>query len=75
MTKQHKRRHSRGKHALPKGAHRLPNGNYVVTTYYRTAKGRTLRVDGVHRAEPDAKKVAQALIDIVLEEQQRDRAA
>ena len=67
MTKRHRRRLSRAKHHLPKGAHPLPSGNYVVSTTHVTSRGRTMRVRGVRRGELDAKRVARVLIHIAVE--------
>ena len=74
MAKRHRRRKFRTNHtnALPKGAYLLPNGNYVTTTIGSAdARGRRLRIRAVNRAEPDAKLVARALIELVIE-QKRD---
>jgi hypothetical protein len=48
----------------PKGSYPLPNGNYVVTTYHRTKSGKALRIRAVHRAEPDVRRVTEALTQI-----------
>jgi len=68
-----RRRRSRAKRpgGLPKGAHRRPDGNYVVQSVGPPDKrGRRLRIRAVHRSEPDATKVAQALIAIAIEQAQ-----
>jgi hypothetical protein len=65
MPKDEKKRPSRSKYpdALPKGAFPLPNGNYVTTSISEPdARGRRIRIRAVHRAEPDLKLLAQALI-------------
>lgn len=62
--------------ALPKGAYRLPNGDYVVTGPWGppSKRGRHIRVRAVHRAEPDAEKVAAAVLAVVTQElQERDQ--
>ena len=76
MAKRHRRRKSRSKQTadLPKGAHLLPNGSYVTTMIGSAdARGRRLRVHAVHRAEPDPKAVAQALLALVLEQAQAEQ--
>jgi hypothetical protein len=58
-------RPSRSQHPnnLPKGAYRLPNGNYATESGGPLNKqGRGLRIMTVHRAEPDPAKVAEVLI-------------
>ena len=70
MTKRKRKRASRAKqhNARPKGAYVLPTGDYVVQSIGPPdTRGRRIRVRAVHRAEPDAAKVAQALIAIGIE--------
>jgi hypothetical protein len=70
MTQQRKRK-SRPKHrnGPPKGAYRLPTGGYVTESVGPLNKrGRRVRIVAVHRDEPDPRKVANALIAIVLEQ-------
>ena len=70
-----KRRYRRPGGKLPKGAYPLPNGNYVVTGSWGplNERGRRFRVQAIHRAELDPKKIADALIAIALE-QHRDQS-
>jgi len=78
-----KKRKSRRKGPLPKGAYRLPNGNYVtehVGPYYDTQRGpERLRLRAVHIDPPNVEKLAQAFMAIAVEEAKRkkdsDRAA
>lgn len=71
MTK--RKRHAR-RSARPKGSYPLPTGGYVSSSTYRSPRtGRVLRVRAVHRAEPDPKAAAQALMAIVLEQAQAEQ--
>lgn len=66
-----KRKRRARRSARPKGSYPLPTGGYVSTSTYRSPRTRrVLRVRAAHRAEPDAKAVAQALVAIVLEQAQ-----
>ena len=76
MAKRRRKRASRTRrpNARPKGAYPLPTGDYVMQSIGPPDKrGRRLRIRAVHRAEPDAAKVAQALIALAIEQAQ-DRA-
>ena len=59
----------------PKGSHPLPTGGYIATGPWGPPdkRGRRLRIRAVHRAEPDPKAVAQALLAIVLEQAQAEQ--
>lgn len=74
MSQRPKGRKSRAKnHVPPKGAYWLPTGDYVVRSIGPLNKaGRRIRIHAVHRAEPDAAKVAQALIAIAIERAHAD---
>jgi hypothetical protein len=68
------RRRSRARPgALPKGAYRLPSGNYVVTGPWSepNKRGRRIRIVAVHRDDTDVDKVVRALLDVVTDEQHR----
>lgn len=53
---------------LPKGAYRVPSGDYVVQSIGSPDKrGRQLRIKAIHRTEPDAAKVAEALIALAID--------
>ena len=70
MTKRRRKRASRARRSSsrPKGSYPLPAGDYVVQSVGPLDKrGRRLRIKAVHRAEPDAAKVAQALIELAQE--------
>ncbi len=78
MTKRRKKRRSRARdpNGLPKGAYRLPDGNYMTAPVTTTsARGRRISVRAVVRAEPDAKKVADVLLAIVTERAEAERRA
>jgi len=67
------RRRSRAKPgALPKGSCRLSDGGYVVAGPWSppSKRGRRIRIVAVRRDEPDANKIARALLDIIIDEQQ-----
>ena len=70
-----RRRRSRAKKtsALPKGAYRLPTGGYVRSgpTTAPNKQGRRFRIVAVHRDEPDVDKITRAMLDIIVDEQQR----
>jgi hypothetical protein len=70
MSKRRPRR-SRAKdpNGLPKGAHRLPNGNYVMSSAPApiNERGRRLSITAVRKAEPDPAQVAKALVAIAIE--------
>ena len=69
MPKHGKRRKARAHQALPKGAYRLPTGGYVTTSIGNpNSRGRHIRIVAVHRDEPDADKIARALIEIILDQ-------
>ena len=77
MSKPKRRRRPsrvRRRNSLPKGADRLPIGDDVVTGSWGPPdkRGRRIRVRAIHRAEPDAAKVAQALIALAIELAQAD---
>jgi hypothetical protein len=68
----HHRRRSRSRNleGLRKGAYRLPTGGYVTESVgLPNKRGRRIRIVAVHRQEPDPKKIADALIAIILERQ------
>jgi hypothetical protein len=73
MSKRTRRSRSKRKDSLPKGAYRLPTGGCVTDFVAPPMRGRRIRVVAVHRDEPDADKVARALIAIVLDEHQRNQ--
>jgi len=55
---------SKGKHSgakLPKGAYRLPNGNYITESRHDVG-GRRITIRAVHRDPPDYEKLAEALL-------------
>jgi hypothetical protein len=56
---------------LPKGAYRLPSGNYVTKPVAGPSdkRDRRIRIIAAHRAEPDADKLARALASIIAEQQ------
>lgn len=64
-------RRSRRKSALPKGAYRLPQGGHVTESVH-VAKGRRIRIRAVHRAEPDYKKLALALLELAKQQRNCD---
>ena len=70
MSKRRRPRRSLARHpnGLPKGAYRLPTGGYVVEGPWgpRNKRGRRIRIIAVHRDQPDAAKIAQALLAIVV---------
>jgi hypothetical protein len=54
---------------LPKGAHRLPSGNYVMSSVGPPNKhGRRVRITAVHCAEPDPTQIAKVLIAWILDQ-------
>jgi hypothetical protein len=61
----------------PKGAYPLPNGDYVVVGPCgpHDKRGRSIRIRAVHRAEPNARFVAQALLDIVASQEPNRESA
>jgi hypothetical protein len=63
--------------ARPKGSYLLPTGGYLSTSsYHSPQRGRVLRIHAVHRAEPDARFVAQAVLDVVTRQMlERDQRA
>ena len=63
MTTSNKRR-SRRKGKYPKGAVPLPGGGYALTTSSRDANGRTIRITGIVREEPDLESLAKAMIQL-----------
>lgn len=76
MTNRRRRRssHSKQSQSQPKGSYPLPDGTYVTESIGPPdRRGRRLRIRAVHHAEPDADKVARALIAWVIERAQ-DRA-
>jgi hypothetical protein len=74
MARKHK---SHGKGQLPKGAYRLPTGGYMTSSVYRGHKtGKHIVIHGVVRDEPDVRKIARAIIELVgkqMLEQQADQ--
>jgi len=48
----------------PKGSYPLPDGSYVVERTYAGTSARRLHVTAVHRAEPDPRLIARALLDV-----------
>lgn len=70
MSKSRKRRRSRAhSRALPKGAYRLPGGNYVTTSAGDVVyRGRRITVVGVRRAEPNLQLLATVLLDLAREQ-------
>ncbi len=65
-----KRRCSRARPgSLPKGAYRLPNGNYVTKPVHgETPNGRRISIVAVRRDPVDAQLLAQALLDLAREQ-------
>lgn len=53
---------------LPKGAYRLPNGNYVTVGKWSKpvdrAGKRRIRIEAVHKNPPDIERLAKALIQL-----------
>lgn len=50
---------------LPKGAYRLPNGNYVTESVGPPDKdGRRLKFVALHRAQPDVHLLSRALMHV-----------
>jgi hypothetical protein len=75
MTNRRKRRKSRAKHSTgpPRGAYPLPSGGYVTESVGPPdRRGRRIRIRAVHRDQPDAAMVAQALIALVIERAQAE---
>ncbi len=59
-----RRRQSRAKSALPKGAYRLPTGGYILPATSATPIGRNrqILVTAVLRDEPDIHRLAMAVV-------------
>lgn len=73
MKKPRRPRRSRAKGALPKGAHRLPSGDIALRPQVSTMpNGRRLMVQGIRRAEPDLKRLAQALVQQAIDQADQD---
>lgn len=74
--KKHNNKSSASK--LPKGAHRLPDGNYVTVGKWSEPdhRGRRIRITAVHKDPPDIEKLAWAFLraaeDSAAREKQRD---
>lgn len=70
MATRKPRKRKQRKNDLPKGAYRLPDGNYVTTGPWGQPdkKGRRIRVTAVHRAEPDVRLLARALLEVAKQE-------
>ena len=68
-----KRRPSRSKSALPKGAFKLPTGEIVVDRSFTTPNGRRIYVRGVQRPDPELHKLARALIAVAKQTLKRNR--
>lgn len=70
MAKRRRAKKSNTNPKRPKGSYPLSSGDYVVTGPWIPVgkKGRAIRTRAVHRAEPDAKVVAQALLQIAASE-------
>jgi hypothetical protein len=66
-----RRRRSRRKGALPKGAYRLPTGQHVVVTHH-TIKSKRYRVTGVHKAQPNVELLARTLLEMIESELDND---
>ncbi len=63
-----KRRHAH----RPTGSYPHPGGGYLVESSHVTKDGRRLRIIAHHKAEPDNKAIAKALIELAKELRQRD---
>ena len=59
---------------LPKGAYRLPTGGYIIDDKQPvTHNGRTIRVVGIRREQPDLQRLARVFIEHVKAEQAKQR--
>ena len=68
-----KRRKSRARGPIPKGAYHVPTGGYVTKpTGGVTANGRKIYIIGVRREQPDVTALARAFLRIVEDEVKRD---
>jgi len=63
-----KRRHAH----RPKGSYLHPDGGYIVESTHVTKNGRRLKVIAHHKAEPDTKAIAKALIKLAEQLHRRD---
>ena len=78
MSKSRKKRRSRARcrSGLPKGAYRTPDGGYVTESRTGVGSGKnryTWVVRAKHRAEPDLKRFARALVYLDREELEAER--
>ena len=68
-----KKRRSRKKGTLPKGAYRLPTGGYLVSGKPgKTRNGRAVSVKAVHRDAPDYKSLARVFLELAIRVSQSD---
>lgn len=63
-----KRRKSRARGQLPKGAYSLPTGGYVVSgRSCRMPNGRSIRIVAVHRDPPNYELLAKAFLALAIQ--------
>lgn len=68
-----RRRKSRAKNTRPKGSYSLPTGGYIRETVHVGPGGKRIRVRGIRRDTPDARKLLHALIEIAKEDDPTQR--
>ena len=74
MSKPKKRRSQAKPATLPKGAYRLPTGDYVTKTRSMTVSptGRRVSIVAVRREHPDLQQLAQSLLALAREQIERE---